>query len=124
MRKPYNVLGEHVFSVVDTQPWDGGGFQPGTGKVFVGAQVQVKALSRTAPGDFSVFDSAGVYYASSYVAPDPELDWEKPLAPGQTIDGWIAFAVPAARAGSLTLVYHVHAGAGPTVLVPLRDLRL
>ncbi len=122
--KAYPIASEHVFTALAAERWPGGGlWQPKAGNAYVTVNVRVQAQQPTAPGRLSLFSADGSYYNTMVLGKrDPAFDWKAPLAAGASIEGWATFVVPEAALSSLTLCYHVHSGAGPTVLFPLGSL--
>jgi hypothetical protein len=123
LKKPVALEGEQVHTVTKVERWPGSGmWKPKKGSAYVTVLVRVKALKATTIGRayYTVRTRAGKEYGRPLVGTrTPDLPFEKALAAGRTVEGWVTLMVPTAQLGSLTLIYHLGDGDGPTLLVPL-----
>lgn len=121
--QPVTLDGEQVHTVVRTERWYGGGYwQPPAGKAAVTLEIQVKALQKTSYNGlyYTVKGPGDATYGRVVIGVREEsLGSSNDLAPGETANGWLTFLVPAGQLGGLKLVYHMHAGFGSTLTVPL-----
>jgi hypothetical protein len=121
--QPVTLDGEQIHTVVRTERWYGGGsFFPKAGDVPVAIEIRVEALAETSynPMYYGVRDSSGTTYGRVILGYRyPSLDSSAKAPAGTVVDGWITFSVPAAKVNDLTLVYHMHAGFGSTLTIPL-----
>jgi hypothetical protein len=123
LKKPIPLEGEQVHTVTKAERWPGSGmWKPKKGSAYVTVFVRVKALKATTIGSayYTVRTPAGKEYGRPLFGKrTPELPFKKALAAGRTIEGWVTLMVPSAQLKSMTLIYHLRAGDGPTLLVPL-----
>lgn len=127
LRRPIALEGEQVHTVTKAERWPGSGmWKPKKGYAYVTVFVRVKALKATTIGGtyYTVRTSAGKEYGRPLLGRrKPDLAFKKALAAGRTDAGWVTLMVPTSQVTSLTLIYHLGAGSGPTLLVPLTALR-
>lgn len=115
------ILDEHTLTVLEAGTWISDGmWQPKPGNTAFTVHLRIAASKPTPVGRFSLLHTSGELHGWTYLGSrDPDLEWKLPLASGDAVDGWLTFIVPTGHVNALTLVYHVHQGAGPTVTVPL-----
>ena len=121
---------EQYHVVSRAEQWAGTGIaQPEEDAVYITVYVRIKAIRKTSYNDrtYTFRDSAGTDWQQ------PVVMWEErepalrsgELLAGQTVEGWVTSIVPAAKLGSLALVYWMHSSGyimsheSPTLLVPL-----
>ncbi len=113
---------EQIHTVVRTERWYGGGsFLPPTGKAVVTVDVRVQALQKTSYNNlyYSLRGAQKEYGKVVVGYREPSLHSSNDLLPPSTVEGWVSFLVPRTELSGLQLVYHMHAGFGPTLTVPL-----
>lgn len=123
LKQPVALEGEQVHTATKAERWPGSGmWKPKKGYAYVTVFVRVKALKATTIGStyYTVRTTTGKEYGRPmFGRRTPELPHKKALAAGRTADGWVTLMVPATQLKALTLLYHLRAGDGPTLLVRL-----
>ncbi len=112
---------EQVHTVVGAQRWYGGGsFQPPAGKAAVAVHLKIQALEKTSYNTlYYSLEGKSTYGRVIVGYRYPSLGSSNDLMPTNTADGWVTFLVPTKELNGLRLVYHMHAGFGSTLTVPL-----
>jgi len=116
--------GEQVHTVVGTQRWYGGGsFMPPAGKVAVTVNLRIQALEKTSYNTLYYSLQGQNTYGRVIVGYRyPSLGSGNDLMPPNAVEGWVTFLVPKKELTGLQLVYHMHAGFGSTLTVPLGSI--
>jgi hypothetical protein len=122
---PYAVGREHALTVLGAEEWEGDATALKPGQTFVTSNVRITARTPTPKGAFTLMDAKGTQYtASTSSRRSPAFEWNGTLPAGKTLEGWVTFAVPKTELGKLSLCYHAHDRAGPSVLTALGALRV
>jgi hypothetical protein len=112
---------EQIHTVVKVQRWyGGGGFLPPAGKAAVTVDLRIQALQKTSYNALYYSLEGKNKYGRVFIGTrDPSLHSSNDLMPPNTVKGWVTFLVPQKELTGLRLVYHMHAGFGSTLTVPL-----
>lgn len=121
--RPTTLDGEQVHTVLQVQRWHGGNdFAPKPGDAVVTVRVTIRALKETScnPLWYALEAQDGKSYGRVALGERaPALGASNHLLPGTASSGWLTFSLPIKPIVGPTLVYHMRAGFGPTLRVPL-----
>ncbi|MGZ8691668.1 MAG: hypothetical protein ACXW0F_00775 [Gaiellaceae bacterium] len=121
--QPVTLDNEQIHTVVRIERWYGGGYWfPKPGDAAITVQIRVQAIETTSynPLYYSIRDAVGTSYGRVILGYRYEsLGSSASMPAGAVGEGWLTFLVPVAKVNELTLVYHMHAGFGSTLTVPL-----